>query len=133
MNRLKKPKVSLPVPVEQEEMENLFEWAGLSAGKHPELNDMFHIPNGGWRSKREAGLFKQAGVKPGVPDICLPVPRGGYNGLYIEMKRTRGSHTSDDQKAWVEKLNHYGYYAVICKGWISASEVILSYLSLTES
>ena len=50
---------------------------------------VFHIPNGGYRNKAEAAHLKAQGVRPGVPDLCVPVARHGYHGLYIEMKRRR--------------------------------------------
>lgn len=53
----------------------------------PELALLHHIPNGGTRDAVEAKHLKQQGVKSGVPDLCLPVPRGQYHGLYIEIKR----------------------------------------------
>lgn len=56
----------------------------------PELALLHHIPNGGTRDPVEAKHLKQQGVKNGVPDLCLPVPRGRYHGLYIEMKRRTG-------------------------------------------
>jgi hypothetical protein len=35
------------------------------------VNDafIFHVPNGGWRSRIEAAILKGTGVKAGVPDI----------------------------------------------------------------
>ena len=48
----------------------------------PELALLHHIPNGGTRDAVEAKHLKQQGVKSGVPDICLPVARGGYHGLF---------------------------------------------------
>lgn len=50
----------------------------------------YHIPNGGLRSKREAARMKGQGVRPGVPDLCIPVARRGYHSLYIEMKAAEG-------------------------------------------
>ena len=51
---------------------------------------VFHIPNGGYRNAREAANLKRQGVKAGVPDLCIPVAKGGYHGLYIEMKTKKG-------------------------------------------
>ena len=93
---------------------------------------LYHVPNGGSRKKSEAGRFKAEGVKAGVPDLCLPVARGGYHGLYIELKRLKHSKTSEDQKAWIEKLNEQGYCAVVCKGWEAAAKVITEYLNMEE-
>ena len=116
------------VPKEECEQQALFNWAKMREGKYPELRLMFHIPNGGKRSITEATRFKAEGVKAGVPDIFLPVPRGGYHGLFIELKRTRGAHVSDNQKQWIEDLRQQGYLAVVCRGWVSASECIMLYM-----
>lgn len=118
----------MPMPKEGEEQATLFSWAKMKTYFYPELEMMFHIPNGGKRSKTEAARFKAEGVKPGVPDICLPVPRGGYHGLYIELKRRRDSSTSEYQKEWIEKLRSQGYAAEVCKGWEAAAELIEKYL-----
>lgn len=113
---------------ESQEQQLLFEWAALSAGRWPELALMYHIPNGGSRSKSEAGRFRAEGVKSGVPDICLPVARGGYHGLYIELKRVKGGRVSTAQQGWIAALRDQGYYACVCKGWDDAAHVIKAYL-----
>ena len=118
----------MPMPKEGEEQATLFSWARMKTYFYPELEMMFHIPNGGKRSKTEAARFKAEGVKPGVPDICLPVPRGGYHGLYIELKRRRDSSTSAYQWEWIDKLQAQGYAAEVCKGWEAAAELIEKYL-----
>lgn len=87
-------------------------------------------PNGGSRKKAEAGRFRAEGVKAGVPDLCLPVARGGFHGLYIELKRQKGSKTSDDQKAWLSNLEKQGYFVALCKGWEAAAKVITEYLTM---
>ena len=113
---------------ESQEQQLLFEWAALSAGRWPELALMYHIPNGGSRSKSEAGRFRAEGVKAGVPDICLPVAREGYHGLYIELKRVKGGRVSTAQQGWIAALRDQGYYACVCKGWDDAAHVIKKYL-----
>jgi len=125
-------KAALPVATESVEQQCLFRWAAVSAAAHPELRMMFHIPNGGSRSRAEAGRFKAEGVKAGVPDICLPVPRGGYHGLFIELKRTQGGVVSPEQTEWLEALRTQGYRAEVCRGWESAAHVIKEYLRQKE-
>lgn len=112
---------------ESVEQTNLFRWAACEQGKYPELKLMYHIPNGGSRNRLEAANLKKQGVKSGVPDICLPVARGAYHGLYIEMKAGRNK-ASENQKQWLSDLNAQGYYAVLCYGWNAASEIITNYL-----
>ena len=116
------------VPTEDEEQIALMRWAALATPVHPELRLLFHIPNGGSRGKAEAGRFRAMGVKPGVPDLFLPVPRSGFHGLFIELKRTKGGRLSPEQEEWLYALVEKGYMARICLGWEDASRVILAYL-----
>ena len=113
---------------EDVEQATLFTWAGLKSGQRPELQLLFHIPNGGSRGKAEAARFKAEGVKAGVPDLFLPVARGPYHGLFIEMKRRSGGRTSEAQRKWIAALAAQGYLATICYGWKEAAELIEDYL-----
>ena len=120
--------MSLPIATESQEQRALFQWAALQAGRHPELALLHHIPNGGSRGKAEAARFKAEGVRAGVPDICLPVPRGEHHGLYIELKRKFRSRISQEQAWWMEELARQGYCVAVCKGWEEAARVIIEYL-----
>lgn len=97
--------------------------------KWPELALLHHIPNGGTRDAIEGKHLKQQGVKSGVPDLCLPAPRGDYHGLYIEMKNEEGK-PSQDQKWWGEHLRKQGYFWEVCNGWEAAISVLERYLNL---
>ena len=112
---------------EAQEQIALIQWAKLQSGKYPELALIYHIPNGGSRHPAEAARLKQQGVKAGVPDLCLPVARGGYNGLYIELKAGRNKPTPL-QNEWLSWLNQQGYRAVVCWGWQAAKDEIMAYL-----
>jgi len=114
-------------------------WVRMASQRHPELRRFHHIPNGGGRSKAEAGRFKAMGVKSGVSDYCLPVARGGFFGLYLEMKpapyRTTGGRIvqprpSAEQKKWIEESQDHGYLAVVCWGWHAAAEQLSGYVTL---
>ena len=115
-------------PTENAEQAALFEWARLSEKKHPELKLLHHIPNGGARDGRTGAVLKRTGVKPGVPDICLPVPSGDHHGLYIELKRRNGGALSANQRIWLNALSEQGHKAVCCKGWEEARDEIIKYL-----
>lgn len=115
-------------PTESEEQQTLFQWAAMQCGKYPELALMFHIPNEGKRSWAVGGRMKAEGLKSGVPDIFLPVPRGQWHGLFIEMKRTKGGTVSDCQKLWLHDLRKQGYLTEVCRGWEEAARRIKSYL-----
>lgn len=115
-------------PSEAQEQKALFEWAAYNVRRYPALELMYHIPNGGSRNPIEAHNLKAQGVKPGVPDICLPVPRMHYTALYIELKRRSGGRVSDAQRGWIAALNRVGCRAVVCYGWEEARDAILEYL-----
>ena len=117
------------LPTEGTEQQALFDWAAYQKRKYPELECMYHIPNEGKRSPQAGAKLKRMGLSPGVPDICLPVARGGYSALYIELKRTKGGNLSDKQRAWLGRLNKWGCLAVRCDGWEQAKRVIKGYLS----
>ena len=117
----------LPVPTEAQEQMTLFSWAAMQSGKYPELNLLYHVPNGGSRHKAEAGRLRAEGVKAGVPDLCLPVARGQYHGLYIELKAGKNT-TTKKQKEWLEYLRQQGYYTAVCYGWQPAAQLIEQYL-----
>lgn len=122
----------MKAPTEQIEQMALIRWAEYEKGAHPELKLLLHIPNGGTRSKAEAGKFKAMGVKSGVPDLFLPVARGGFHGLWIELKRADGGKTQAAQHGWIAALKGQGYEAVVCHGWMEASEKIMKYLNLPK-
>lgn len=77
--------------------------------KYPHLKQLlFHIPNGGKRNIREAARLKRMGVRAGVADFFLAIPRGGYHGLFIELKVGKGKLT-DSQKAFTDAVAEKGY------------------------
>ena len=119
-------------PLESQEQRWLFRWANDMAALVPELELMYHIPNEGKRSRSTGRRIRQEGLRRGVPDICLPVARNGFHALYIELKRTKGSRVSDDQKSWIEALEAQGNKAVVCCGWNAAADVIEEYLGLRK-
>lgn len=72
--------------------------------------------------------MKQQGVKAGVPDLFLPIPKGDYHGLFIEMKRKDGGQLTKAQIGWLDKLNKQGYMARCCHGADNAIALIEHYL-----
>lgn len=118
------------LPTEDDEQKHLLEWAERQACAYPALRWLFHIPNGGSRHLLEAVKLKAMGVKPGVPDLMLPVPRARYHGLYIEMKRSRGGTVNEAQAAWIAFLRSQGYAVLVCEGWAEAQRALLWYVRL---
>lgn len=95
-------------------------------------NYLYHIPNGGKRNAREAARFKRMGVRAGVHDYHLPVPRGIYHGLWVELKAGRGKPTAA-QIEWARKMSEAGHAVAIETGWENAIKTMLAYLSLREN
>ena len=115
-------------PKESGEQVQLFKWAA----QFNTLNTLlFAIPNGGGRHPAEAVHLRRQGVKPGVPDIFLPVPSvdGRFHGLFIELKRRKPrGRLSDEQAEFIRVLGYEGYRVQICYGWAEAAIEIVDYL-----
>lgn len=104
----------------------LFAWATLARQEWPQLGLLFAIPN--QRAGVVAGaFFKAEGTKAGVPDLMLPVARGSWHGLFLELKKPGGIPTKE-QMNWIDKLLKQNYFATVAYGWEEAKEVILTYL-----
>lgn len=115
---------------EYQEQKQLFAWTRQPSirGRWPELKLLHHIKNEDRQATAAViAIDKAAGVKKGVPDLCLPVARGGWHGLYIEMKAPGGRPTQE-QLWWLEELMKQGYYAAICCGWEAATMTLSDYL-----
>ena len=106
---------------EEDEQTALFQYASWQ--KEPEWKMLFSIPNGGYRKLKTGARMKRTGLKAGIPDIFLPVGRGMYHGLFIEMKSEKGT-VQKNQKAWHTTLRLQGYKVEVCRGCESAVEVI---------
>lgn len=120
-----------PKALEHEQQRALFAWVDDEATirRYPELGLYFAIPNGGHRSPAVAAKLKAEGVRAGVLDTHLPVARGEYHSLWIELKSPSGS-VSPAQRDWIASLTRQGNRVVICTSWEAARDEILSYLAL---
>lgn len=117
--------------LEHAEQVSLMQWWSLQCrrlGIHEQL--LFAIPNGGQRNIITAKRMKDEGVRSGIPDLFLAVPRGNFHGLFIEMKKPKGGVVSDNQKACMEMLSNNGYCVTVCHGFIEAKTAITAYLDL---
>lgn len=121
----------------------LFAWAALNVKRWPELRWLHHIPNGGSRGDSSqsrairGGQLKAQGVRQGVADLSLPVRRGAWSGLYIEMKRpcekpkresSKGG-VSDEQAEFGAFVMSQGFGWCVCYSWEEAAKIIEAYLT----
>jgi hypothetical protein len=116
---------------EHGEQHAVFQWAGVRLASYPELEFMYAIPN----VRAEKGMrmyLAQEGMKAGVSDICLPVARGQYHGLYIEMKRDKKSKVQKTQRKFIAFILSQGYYGKICYGADEAIQAIEAYMNSGE-
>lgn len=110
------------------EQQAVIDWCDINSGRFPELKTIYHIPNEGRRSTIGGAALRKAGLKKGVPDLCLPVPRGGWHALYIEMKKDRSCKCTKDQLAFQNILARQGNYCTVACGADEAILVIKWYL-----
>ncbi len=117
---------------EDQEQIAIMDWCEYQKNKYPELDMIFHIVNEGKRSKRNGAHLKRMGMKRGIPDICLPSPKGKYHGLWIELKADKTKRASKEQREWILRLSEQGYKANICYGADEAIETIKNYLGIGD-
>src|SRR5512144_229149 len=90
---------------EHSEQTTIVSWARRWEHLYPELRLLFAIPNGAAlsghtdrRSRRvrpQASKLKAEGLRPGVPDLCLPVRRQGSHGMLIDLKVGKNKPTKE--------------------------------------
>ena len=126
-------------PLETVEQQRVILWADRrKVGADTVGSFLFAIPNGGSRARTtarfssEAFRMKREGIRPGVPDLMLAVPKNGLAGLFIEMKRAVKSlsRVSEEQKQWHKRLSDIGYKVVVAYGADEAISSICEYLGI---
>lgn len=125
------------VPSEHEEQAALIAKCDTWAKAYPELGMLYAIQNemgiGGKGGRIIGAKRRAAGRRPGVPDLHLPVPRGGFASCYVELKRRTGGRVSPAQDAWHAKLRAHGHRVVVCRGADEAWAAITQYLGIAEA
>lgn len=115
-----------PCPLERAERAAVFAWRDLWIPRIPALRMLYHSAQGELFRKSH-GRPPIPGLSSGIPDINWPVPRGGYHGLWIELKRLRGGHLTDEQRWWQMNLRDQGHFVVTARGADRAIHWILRY------
>ncbi len=89
--------------------------------KYPDLL-WWHTPNEGKRGWFLQALNRLIGVRPGVPDIFIPLPamkcpnlQSWYSGFLCELKiKPNKVKKGSEQEKVMEKLRENGYYVCVC-------------------
>jgi hypothetical protein len=89
----------------------------------------FSVPNDRKTNRIMGAILKHMGLKPGVSDICVAIPRGPFHGLFIELKFGKNKATQH-QLNFIENMRSKGYHALVCVGYMAARAAIEEYLSL---
>lgn len=95
----------------------------------PALRWMFHCPNGGKRDAITGGQMRALGVKPGVPDLLMPVLSGPDAGLALEFKSATGTTTSA-QDEWIDHLKANGWLVLVVRSAEQARAAVMHYLDV---
>ena len=103
------------VPTEYEEQIKLAEYLDIKGYL------WCHVPNGGNRDAKTGAKMKKQGVKPGVPDVLIFLPK---SGIAIELKRSNGvpSDVRDTQKKWLTELESRDWLTKVAFGADDAIE-----------
>lgn len=122
-----KPTTKFRHKPEETAMIVFFDYCRAMAHAHHAYSLAFHIPNESKSSIQRRMSMKRAGVKKGVPDICVPVPNDKFAALYIEMK-IKPNKPSSEQMQLIRELNQVGNYAALCWSADEAIEMMDKYI-----
>lgn len=121
---------------EDDHQKAVIQWANLARINGLKVGDyLFSIPNGASlagnkaQRARQMARLKAQGLKNGVSDLFLPVPRGNWHGLWIEMKSSKG-RVSPSQAEWGELMIAQGYEFKVCYSASEAIAAIEEYLNI---
>lgn len=101
-------------------------WAAKHTSDYPMLRLIHCSLNGVKLSATQACRAKQQGMLKGVCDLFLPVPKKGFNGLFLEMKSETGRVTPE-QSRFMRDVVDMGYDAHVCYSAKEAIAVIQGY------
>jgi len=151
-------RVARPIPTEHQEQAAVVQWwQSYARTRGLDVRLLIAIPNAQKhiRSARNpAAAYQHAineGMQPGTPDLMLAMPKTvkgsrlpklrketppvpihyidiAFHGLFLEMKRTKGSKTAPEQLEMADLLRRQGYNVVICKGADEAIRAIRGYV-----
>lgn len=108
---------------EHDEQVAFIEWTELQKNIYPHVDRFFAVLNQNIllsklsNRQRNAVLqySKSEGMKKGVSDLMLLVPRGIYHGLIIEMKYGKNK-TTQSQGDWLDFFSSQGFCTCVCYG-----------------
>jgi hypothetical protein len=81
---------------------------------HPMIKRLIlHFPNEGRRTNHFGKLLKDLGMRAGVSDLLIAMPRHGFGGAWLELKSANGT-LSASQKEFLDDMSQQNYFTAIC-------------------
>ena len=100
--------------------------------RYPTIEPLFFaVSNGGARNAWTAKILKDEGVRAGVSDLILLIPKHGYAALLIETKTPDGRQ-SDSQKEFEKLATKYKYLYKIARSLPEFQKLIMWYIEDKE-
>ncbi len=110
------------------------------ATKYPKLIFRFDFAAGMYLSPYMANKHRSQNPIKGYPDLFIALPRGGYSGLFIEIKSDKANPFKKDgtlkanehterQAEILATLNDIGYVAVFSTGIEQTIKIIEGYIN----
>lgn len=97
--------------------------------QYPKISKLlFAVPNDRKQSVIQGARYKASGLRSGVSDLILLIPKGKYHALCIELKSEKGK-LSDNQKEWLILAEMQGNYCIVCYSFDEFVLQINSYLN----
>tara|TARA_R100001377_G_scaffold80161_1_gene58824 strand:- start:1772 stop:2164 length:393 start_codon:yes stop_codon:yes gene_type:complete len=97
--------------------------------KHPKVRYCASLGGQYQKHVSQRNKATATGYVKGFPDLQITEARGGYFGLFVEIKLDKRCYPSQVQKDWSNDLNERGYKSVITKGFDDTIQEIDNYLS----
>lgn len=114
---------------EQMEQAKVIAWARANENNYSYLWLLHCSLNGVKMTKAQAGRAVAQGMKKGVADLFLPVKKGIFSGLYIEMKSEKG-RISIEQSKFLKAVSDNDYSAFVCYSAVDAIAKIKAHYGL---
>lgn len=90
---------------------------------------LFAIPNGARRDPIIGAILKREGVKPGTSDLFLGCARGGFHGMFLEVKKPDG-RLAPNQLDFMQSAHAQGYIAWVRYSYQECVDALDGYLKL---
>lgn len=112
-------------PTESQIQKDFVRWV---RNRYPQIEPLFFaVPSGGARNPWTAKIMRDEGVRAGVSDLILLIPRHGYAGLLMETKTPEGKQ-SEAQKEFERLATEYHYKYVVYRSLAEGQKIMMEYV-----